>query len=159
MVMRARRSQPTPPPARAVASFAAAHLPDRTARAVYVVAASGRRHWWTATDVARAAHVDAHRADLVLRRLSAAGVLEREAADRPARYRWRPEMDYLVNGGQQPVEGELDPVCGMPVPPDSPHVLAGPDGAVWRFCALPCLLRPRRRLRRTEQGTRERPSC
>lgn len=116
-----------------------AHLPTAAERAVFRVLAGARRRVWTVAAAARAALVSDHEADLALRRFSAAGILERlDEPGRPRRYRWRAEMAYLHEGTEPP--GRIDPVCGMPVPPDSPHV-AEHDGQEIAFCSLPCLVR------------------
>lgn len=129
--------------------FMAAHLPGDADRAVFWVLAGSRWRVWTAAGVARDAGVSDHEADLALRRFSAAGILERlDEPGRPRRYRWRPEMAYLHDGTDPP--GRRDPVCGMPVRADTPHV-AEHDGQELAFCSLACLVRwrfehrPRRR--------------
>lgn len=131
-----------------VAAFAAAHLRDRTSRAVYLVVTTGRTRWWTSAGVARHTRTDPHEVDQELRRFAAAGIVEPSAAaGRATRYRWRNEMDYLLTLGPADGPGDIDPECGMPVPAGTPHELRAADGTVTRFCSLPCLLRFRRRHR------------
>lgn len=121
------------------AQFRGAHLPTRVERAVCGALAGSLDRVWTVASVARDARVSDHEADQALRRLSAAGILERiDESSRPRRYRWRPEMAYLHDGGDPP--GRVDPVCGMPVLAGSPHV-AVHDGDEIAFCSLPCLVR------------------
>ncbi len=122
-----------------LAQFMGAHLPTEVERAVFWVLADSQKHVWTRADVAREAQVSDHEADQALRRFSAAGILEPLAASgHPRRYRWRPEMAYLHDGTEP--SGPRDPVCGMPVPANSPHV-ADDDGQEVAFCSLPCLVR------------------
>lgn len=123
-----------------LAQFMGAHLPTEVERAVFWVLADSQKHVWTRTDVARGAQVSDHEADQALRRFSAAGILEQlPASGHPRRYRWRAEMAYLRDGTEP--SGRRDPVCGMPVPANSPHVAADDDGQEVAFCSLPCLVR------------------
>ena len=134
------------------AQFAGAHLTSETQRAVFRVLAGTQDRIWAATDVARDAHISDHEADLVLRKFRAAGILVRvDEPGYPRHYRWPSEMAYLRDGSEPP-PGQLDPVCGMPVPPDSPHV-AEHDGREIGFCSLSCLV-----LWRTQHRGRERPT-
>ena len=137
---------PTPEPD-AFARFARAHLPTPAERAVYPVLAGVSDGRWTAGEVAAAAGVSHHEADQALRRFAAAGIVDRiRVRGRSDHYRWHPEMSYLREGhnGDLPI----DPVCGMPVPPDTAHVAADHDGASFSFCSLPCLVRWRSERRR-----------
>lgn len=119
--------------------FMGAHLPTDVERATFWVLAGSLDRVWSVASVAREAKVSDHEADQALRRFSAAGILERvDEPGHPRRYRWNPDMSYL-HDGREP-EGRLDPVCGMPVPPDSPHT-AEQDGVEVAFCSLPCLVR------------------
>lgn len=121
------------------ARFRGAHLPTPAERAVFLVLSGSRDRVWTAAGVARDARVSDHEADQALRRFTAAGIIDRlDEPGHPRRYRLRPEMAYLHDGGDPP--GRVDPVCGMPVPEDSPHV-AEDDGEEIAFCSLPCLVR------------------
>lgn len=133
-----------------LAQFRRAHLPTDSERAVFGVLAGSLDRVWTVAAVARYARVSDHEADQALRRFGAAGILERvDEPGHPRRYRWRREMAYLHEGTEP--AGRRDPVCGMPVPADSPHV-AEDDGQEVAFCSLPCLVhwrverRGRRRL-------------
>ena len=121
------------------AQFRRAHLPTDAERAVFFVLAGSLDRVWTVAGVARDARVSDHEADQALRRLTAACILERvDEPGHPRRYRWRPEMAYLRDAGDPP--GRVDPVCGMPVRADSPHI-AVHDGEEVAFCSLPCLVR------------------
>lgn len=128
------------------AQFTDAHLTSEIQRAVFWVLAGSQDRVWTATDVARDAQVSDHEADLVLRRFKAAGILARvDEPGYPRRYRWPSQMAYLHDGSEPP-PGRHDPVCGMPVPADSPH-LAEYDGQEISFCSLSCLVLWRRQHR------------
>ncbi len=119
--------------------FATAHLLTNVERDVFWVLAASPQRVWTAGDVAREAKVSDHEADQALRRFGAAGIVERlDEPCRPRRYRWRPEMGYLRDTGEP--SGRRDPVCGMPVPADSPHIVDH-DGREVAFCSLRCLVR------------------
>lgn len=122
-----------------LASFMGAHLPTGVDRAVFWALAGSLDRRWTRAEVAGEAQVSDHEADQALRRFRSAGILE-QVADRggPRRYRWSAEMAYLHNGTDP--AGRIDPICGMPVPADSPHV-ADADGRAVAFCSLPCLVR------------------
>lgn len=121
--------------------FARAHLGDRTERAVYAVVAGTPATEWAVGEVAAHATVSHHEADQALRRFAAAGIVTRlDLPGRPHRYRWTLEMRYLADGRTTPGWDLVDPMCGMPVPADSPHVAHDGDLDV-RFCSLPCLVR------------------
>jgi hypothetical protein len=116
--------------------FATAHLLTDVERAVFGVLADSVHRVWTAGGVARDARVSDHEADQALRRFSAAGIVERlDEPCRPRRYRWLTEMGYL-HDTSEPV-GRRDPVCGMPVPAESPHIVVH-DGLEVGFCSLRC---------------------
>ena len=122
-----------------LALFMEAHLPTDAEWRVFAVIAGARDEVWTAAAAARDANVSDHEADQALRRFSAAGIVERfDDPGHPRRYRWQPSMDYL-NARTEPL-GARDPVCGMPVAPDSPHVVEDGDERVV-FCSMPCLVR------------------
>lgn len=132
------------------ARFRSAHLPTKPERAVFSVLAGSRDRVRTVASVARDAGVSDHEADQALRRFHAAGILERiDDPGRPRRYRWRPEMAYL-HDGSEPL-GRVDPVCGMPVAPDTPHVVEE-EGREVAFCSLPCLVHWRTSHRRRRHG-------
>jgi YHS domain-containing protein len=122
-----------------LARFMGAHLPTDVERAVFWVLAGSLDRVWTRAEVASDAQVSDREADQALRRFRAAGILEQLARrGGPRRYRWRAEMAYLHNGTDP--TGRLDPVCGMPVPANSPHVADDGDREI-AFCSLPCLVR------------------
>ena len=143
----------TPPTARA--RFVEAHLPTKAESAVFTVLASSRVRSWTVAGVARQARVSDHEADQALRRFGAAGIVERtDSTGHPRRYRWRADMDYLDSGTEPP--GRRDPVCGMPVGPDGPHVIGkGTERIV--FCSVPCLVRWRHDHRQRRSAGTEPP--
>jgi len=136
----------TTPDNEAFVRFARAHLPGKTERAVYPVVASTPDRDWTPGEVAAAAGVSHHEADQTLRRFAAAGIVDhRRVPGHGHRYRWHAEMAYLRDGD---LEGlTIDPVCGMPVPPGTPHTALDGD-EVLRFCSLACLVRWRSNRRR-----------
>lgn len=108
---------------------------------MFAVVASDLGRWWTAAAAARAAGVDVLDADQTLRRFGAAGIVEREPGSAGSRYRYGAEMAYLSTEDVGAADGELrDPVCGMPVRADTPHV-TDDHGIVVRFCSIACLLR------------------
>lgn len=123
--------------------FAATHLRSRPARAVYAIVAGGPDRPWSAAEVARHSALDVHEVDRVLRRFAAAGIVEAAAGGRGWRYRWAPGMAYLFDDSSPGVgpDAVVDPVCGMPVPVDSPHRRDGTDGVPVLFCSLVCLVR------------------
>ena len=121
--------------------FARAHLGTRAERAVYAVVAGHPSAAWSVGEVAAHARVSHHEAAQALRRFAAAGIVAR--FERPARsdqYRWALEVPALLDGTSADTQQAVDPVCGMPIPPDSPHVVHDGDVDV-RFCSLPCLVR------------------
>jgi YHS domain-containing protein len=132
--------------------FATAHLLTDAERAVFEVLADSLQRVWTAGGVAREAGVSDHEADRALRRFNVAGIVERlDDSCRPRRYRWRPEMGYLHHTSEP--SGRRDPVCGMPVPADSPHIVVH-DGQEVVFCSLRCLVRWRSEHRARHEATR-----
>lgn len=134
-------------------ALARAHLRTRVERAVFGVVAGAAGFWWTAAGAARAAGVGELDADQTLRRFGAAGIVEQQAGAAGRRYRYRAEMSYLRSDGGADVDDELtDPVCGMPVAADTPHI-ADDRGRVVRFCSIPCLTRWQR-ARRTRDHDR-----
>ena len=119
--------------------FARAHLPSTPERVIYPVLAGSPDRDWTAGDLAAAAGVSHNEADQALRRFAAAGIVHHtHMSGHGHRYRWGPEMAYLHDGTT--IALPTDPVCGMPVPPGTPHTARDGDGQV-RFCSLPCLVR------------------
>lgn len=123
----------------AMGRFVRAHLPATAERSVYA-ALAGSAELWTARTLAGAAGVSDREADQVLRRFTAAGIVERvEEPGQQRRYRWCPEMGYLIED-RSPSAARIDPVCGMPVPDGTAHVALDGDSEV-AFCSLPCLVR------------------
>ena len=131
-----------PSPYRALAQ---AHLRTPAERAVFAVVASAHR-WWTTASAARAAKVGGLDADQALRRFAAAGIVDQESGTAGRRYRYRAAMGYLH--ADTDIDEEVrDPVCGMPVAADTPHV-ADDHGRAVRFCSVSCLTRWQRAQRR-----------
>ena len=128
----------TLPDTDAFVRFAKAHLPSKTERTIYPVLAGAPDRDWAAGEVAAAAGVSHHEADQALRRFASAGIVHHRVRGQSHRYRWHPDMGYLRQGD---VSGPaIDPVCGMPVPPGTPHTARDDDTEI-RFCSLPCLVR------------------
>ena len=134
-------------PTSLLAALARSHLRRRPERAVFAVVAGAADRWWSSDEVARAAGVDNLAADQALRRFAAVGIVDGVSGE-PRRFRYGASMAYLERDGTQAIDGEhRDPVCGMPVPPHSPHSATGPDGGVARFCSAVCLALWRREQR------------
>ena len=126
--------------------FAKVHLPTNAERAIYPVLAGAPDRDWTAGEVAAAAGVSHHEADQALRRFASAGIVDHShVRGQSHRYRWHPDMGYLREGADD--GAAIDPVCGMPVPPGTPHTARADDTEI-RFCSLPCLVRWRSDRRR-----------
>lgn len=131
--------------------FAEQHLRTRTERAVYLTLVAQMAPTWTAEALARSKGLDSGEVRAVLDRHLDAGVVER--AEGPGRrYRWRSDMDYLGQGAQ-PDAWLLDPVCGMPVDPCSPHRTQDASHRVTLFCAASCLAVFQRRGVRHDHAT------
>lgn len=98
---------------------------------------------WSVAEVARHAQVARHEAGSVLRRFAAAGIVIAEIAGRSRLYRWAPAMAYLFDDHplQASREQVLDPVCGMPVDPATPHRRERADGTPVLLCSLQCAMR------------------
>ena len=119
--------------------FAKVHLPTNAERAIYPVLAGAPDHDWTPGEVAAAAKVSHHEADQALRRFASAGIVDHShLRGQGHRYRWHPDMRYLRQDAVS--SSAVDPVCGMPVPPETPHSALDGDTEI-RFCSLPCLVR------------------
>lgn len=147
-----RRSTTMSEPDSTFNQFATAHLLTDVERDVFWVLAASPQRVWTAGDVAREARVSDHEAVRALRQFSLAGIVERlDEPCRPRRYRWRPEMGYLHRTSEP--TGRCDPVCGMRVPADSPHIVVQ-DGREVVFCSLRCLVRWRSEHRARHETTR-----
>lgn len=116
-----------------LARFARAHLRSPAQRAVYATLAGAPTRATTARAIAERFPVDARQVDVVLRQFEAAGIAEPagRTADGQRRFRWRRTMAYLHTEDDPPAL--LDPVCGMPLPPDTAYQEGG-----HRFCSLRC---------------------
>lgn len=101
--------------------FAAAHLGDRTERAVYIAIAAGSGAEWTTGQTGAQAGVSHREADQVLRRFAAAGFVERlDIPGRPHRYRWAPSMACLTATAAAAVDPVIDPSAACPSLPTPP---------------------------------------
>lgn len=121
----------------ALARFARGHLHSEAEYAVYRTVGGDRATGWTAEEIATHDDLEVGDVDRALRRFAAARIVEVEAGhgDRP-RYRWRSELSYLFENTAPP--GLVDPVCGMPVEPGSPHTAIDATGATVHFCSAWC---------------------
>ncbi len=139
-----------PPPAipEPLARFARAHLRTPAQHAVYRIVGSNPDTAWTASEIKHHSALDEHEIDRALRGFAAAGILRDEPCPAGGRqYRWRPELRYLLDGSLLATEA-VDPICGMPVDPDSPHRASDATGALVRFCSPYCRAAFRARSRR-----------
>lgn len=128
--------------------FARAHLRTPAQQAVYQTVASDPEATWSAAEIAAHTRLAHHDIGQVLRSFAAAGILRETASPgRDRRYRWRPELRYLLDGSAPRAEF-IDPVCGMPVDPDTPHTGRDASGALVRFCSPYCGAAYRGRRRR-----------
>lgn len=147
--------------------FARSHLSTRAERLVYlalVAAPPGEPP--TAQEISWERNVLLDDVVDVLGRFERAGIVGAvQVAGSPTRYRWRSDLDYLAEDGDDPFEW-TDPVCGMPVRPESPYRVRGPDGQEHRFCSSLCLAAfaeghpvwtPDRVAREVDAAQRERP--
>jgi YHS domain-containing protein len=121
--------------------FIRTHLRTPAQRAVYAALGGSPERPLSVQDIAPLGRVDDYEIDVALRKFAAAGILERVVPEAgPAQYRWRDEMRYLFEAVLPPnAEDVIDPVCGMPVAPESPHVLRDASGQAILFCSLDCL--------------------
>lgn len=120
--------------------FIRTHLRTPAQRAVYAALGGSPEQPLSVQDIAPLVRVDAYEIDVALRQFAAAGILERVVPDAgPAQYRWHDEMRYLFEALPPNAEDIIDPVCSMPVAPETPHVLRDASGQPIRFCSLGCL--------------------
>ncbi len=124
----------------ALARFARGHLHSEAELAVYRTVGSDRATGWSAEEIATQSDLELGDVDRALRRFAAARivVVETAATGQGERrtYRWRSELSYLFEGTSPP--GPVDPVCGMPVEPGSPHTATDATGATVHFCSAWC---------------------
>ena len=72
-----------------------------------------------------------------VRSFSAAGILHEIWLGATPVYRRRPETDYLAEDPET-APTDIDAVCGMLAPADSPHREPDADGIERRFCSARC---------------------
>lgn len=142
-------SYPTQEPrvSESLARFARTHLRTPAQRAVYRTVGARPDAWWSATEIADHTGTSVLEVDQVLRGFAAAGILHDRAGPAGRRYSWHRDLRYVFDG-TSPTGELIDPICGMPVAADSPHVGHATDGAALRFCSQGCLAAHRRRSRR-----------
>lgn len=121
-----------------LARFARAHLRTPAQHAVYRAVGSDPDSWWTAGEIATHSGLDRAEVDQALRGFAAAGILhERAYQSGGRRYRWHDELRYVFDGTAPPSE-RIDPVCGMPVDPDTAYAARDTTGATVYFCSRWC---------------------
>lgn len=118
--------------------FARRHLATREERAVYLTLVSQQHASWSAHEIAKRNRLDEHDVERVLDDFQAAAIVEEDGPSKDGpRYRWRSDMSYLFAPPGAPAT-ETDPVCGMPVLPDTPYVAPDTSGEIRRFCSSLC---------------------
>ena len=127
--------------------FARSHLRTPAQLAVYRTVGTRPDAWWSATEIADHTGTDVTEVDQALRGFAAAGILHDHVGAAGRRYSWHRDLRYVFDG-TSPTGELIDPICGMPVAADSPHVGHDTGGAALRFCSQVCLTAHRRRLRR-----------
>jgi YHS domain-containing protein len=139
------------PPAipKPLARFARAHLRTPAQHAVYRIVGSNPDTAWTATEIKHHSALDEQAIDRACRGFAAAGILCDESCLAGGRqYRWRPELRYLLDGSLPAAEA-VDPICGVPVDPDSTHRASDAASALAHFCSPYCGAAFHTRSRRT----------
>ena len=115
---------------------------------MYRTLGSDTDRWWTADEITDHTGLDIIDIGQTLRTLAAAGVLhEHDRQAQRREYRWHDELRYLFDRSE-PTADLIDPVCGMPVSPDSAHTGRDRSGAIVRFCSRWCQATYRARARR-----------
>lgn len=122
-----------------LAHFARAHLRTAAQRAVYRTVGSNPDSWWTGSEIAGHTGFDPLDIARILRGFAAAGILHEQRRGQGRRYRWHDDVRYVLDG-TTPRGAMTDPVCGMPVRADSPHLDTDAEGATVRFCSRFCQL-------------------
>ncbi len=120
------------------ARFARRHLATREERAVCRTLVGERTDPWSASEIAERNRLDPDEIGRILEAFDAAGISETVDTPQGRRHRWRSEMNYLFGGVMDP-RGWIDPVCGMPVPGNSPYVAEDVHRQTRRFCSSLCL--------------------
>lgn len=118
--------------------FARRHLGTQEERAVYLTLVGQEAESWSARELAERNHLGLDAIARVLEAFEAAGVVDAFDARGAHRYRWRSDMNYLI-GEEGHSPGWVDPVCGMPVLPNSPYVADDAYRRPRRFCSSLCL--------------------
>lgn len=116
--------------------FARRHLSTREDRAVFHTLTDERTRAWSAREIAARERSDLDAIAEALVRFDDAGIVESAPTSTGRRYRWRPEMNYLFD--ELGRGAAWDPVCGMPVPANSPHVAEDLHRRTTRFCSSLC---------------------
>ena len=118
---------------------ARAHLRSPAQHAVYRAVGSNPDSWWTAAEIAAHSGLDHADIDQALRGFAGAGILdERTNASVGRLYRWHNDLRYVLGGSSPPPEELVDPVCGMPVDPDTGYTARNATGATVHFCSMWC---------------------
>lgn len=120
------------------ARFARRHLVTLEERAVYLTLVTERADPWSALEIAERYHLDPDEIERVLETFDAAGITETVDIPEARRHRWRLDMNYLF-GEVGDTQGQIDPVCGMPVPGNGPYVAEDVHHRTRRFCSSLCL--------------------
>lgn len=115
-------------------AFTQIHLSTRAERAVFRRFARDPLASWSEAEIASAAGLEASEVTWALERFKEAGIVE--LVER--RYRWRPELRYVFER-RAPRAAHLDPVCGMPVAPDTPLRAEDLLGRMECFCCERCM--------------------
>lgn len=121
-------------------AFGRTHLSTSAERGVYlslVGAPSDSR--LSAKDIASERGLELVEVEDVLARFESAGIAEGIGlVSAPRRYRWRDDMRYLEAGDLDSFD-VVDPICLMPVRPDTPYRARDAEGADRFFCSSLCL--------------------
>ena len=118
--------------------FAHRHLGGREERAVYLTFVAQEADSWSVDEIAERNQLPLDQVERVLEEFHAAGIVEPIEVTGQRRYRWRSDMNYVF-GAREPSAEWIDPVCGMPVLAQSPHVAEDVYGRPRRFCSSLCL--------------------
>lgn len=117
--------------------FGRTHLSTPAELATYQTLHHRRHGFISADEIARDTGLPVDQVEPVLRSFTEVGILHEVWLGLMPAYRRRPEIDYLPEDGEsEPTD--VDPVCGMLVPDDSPHEERDPDGPRTRFCSSRC---------------------
>ena len=117
--------------------FARTHLSTEAELAVYLTLDHRRPGFLSADEIAQIAGYPLAEIEPVVRSFSAAGILHEIWLGATPVYRRRPETDYLAEDPET-APSDIDAVCGMLAPADSPHREPDADGIERRFCSARC---------------------